>query len=209
LLGDLYRDGQLYTKEAIEVYDHDFPYLSEGVAIPHGIYDIGLNKAYVNIGVSHDTSDFSCDSIKRWWNFRGRYDYPDASSILILVDCGGSNGYRHYVFKRAIQWLADTIGIEIYIAHYPCYTSKWNPIEHRLFPHITRKLKGVILKSVDMVKKLIETTTTKTGLVVRCHIIKKTYETGKKMTREEKDGLRIIHDDYLGHWNYRAVPFDL
>ena len=205
----MYRDGQLYTKEAIEVYDHDFPYLSDGIAIPHGIYDIGLNKAYVNIGVSHDTSDFSCDSIKRWWNFRGRYDYPDASSILILVDCGGSNGYRHYVFKRAIQWLADTIGIEIYIAHYPCYTSKWNPIEHRLFPHITRKLKGVILKSVDMVKKLIETTTTKTGLVVRCHIIKKTYETGKKMTREEKDELRIIHDDYLGHWNYRAVPFNL
>jgi hypothetical protein len=165
----------LYTKEAIEVYDHDFPYLSDGIAIPHGIYDIGLNKAYVNIGVSHDTSDFSCDSIKRCWNFRGRYDYPDASPILILVDCGGSNGYRHYVFKRAIQRLANTMGIEICIAHYPSYASKWNPIEHRLFPHITRKLRGVILKSVDMVKKLIETTTTKTGLVVRCHIIKKTY----------------------------------
>ena len=204
----MYRDGQLYTKETLEVYDHDFPYLAEGVAIPHGIYDIGLNKAYVNIGVSHDTCDFACDSIKRWWNFRGRYDYPDASSILILVDCGGSNGYRHYVFKRAIQRLADTIGIEICIAHYPSYTSKWNPIEHRLFPHITRKLKGVILKSVETVKKLIETTTTKAGLVVKCNIIKKTYETGKKMTQEAKDKLRIIHDNYLGHWNYKAVPCD-
>ncbi len=102
--------------------------------------------------------------------------------------------------------MADTIGIEICISHYPAYTSKWNPIEHRLFPHITRKLKGVILKSIDMVKKLIETTTTKAGLVVKCNIIKKIYETGKKMTQEEKDNLRIIHDDYLGHWNYKAVP---
>lgn len=206
MLGNLYREGQLYTKETLEVYDHDFPYLAEGVAIPHGIYDIRLNKAYVNVGISHDTCDFSCDSIKRWWNFRGRHDYPKATSILILVDCGGSNGYRHYVFKRAIQKLADTIGVEIDIAHYPAYTSKWNPIEHRLFPHITRKLKGVILKSVDMVKKLIETTTTKAGLVVKCNIINKTYETGKKMTQKEKDNLRIIHDDYLGHWNYKAVP---
>ena len=143
----------------IEVYDHDFPSLAEGVAILHGIYD----KAYVNIGVSHDASGFSCNSIKRWWNFRGRYDYHGASSILILVDCGGSNGYRHYVFKRAMQRLVDTIGIEICIAHYPSYASKWNLIEHRLFPHITRKLKGIILKSAEMVKELIETTTTKTG----------------------------------------------
>jgi len=112
----LHRDGKLYTQEAIEVYDHDFPYLADGVAIPHGIYDVQLNTAYINIGISHDTCDFSCDSMKRWWNFRGRYDYPDASSILVLVDCGGSNGYRHYVFKRAIQQLADAIGIEICIA---------------------------------------------------------------------------------------------
>jgi len=125
---------------------------------------------------------------------------------LILVDCGGSNGYRHYVFKRAIQQLADAIGIEICIAHYPAYTSKWNPIEHRLFPHITRKLKGVILKSVDTVKQLIETTTTKSGLIVKCNIIKKIYETGKKMSKDEKENLATIHDDYLGHWNYKAVP---
>lgn len=202
----MYRDGPLYTKETIEVYDHDFPYLAEGVAIPHGIYDIGLNKAYVNIGISHDTCDFSYDSIKRGWNFRGRYDDPNATSILVLVDCGGSNGYRHSIFKRAIQRLADRIGIEIRIAHYPAYSSKWNPIEHRLFPHITRKLKGVILKSVERVKTLIETTTTKTGLVVKCNILNKSYETGKKMTQEEKDNLKIIHDDYLGHWNYKAVP---
>jgi len=125
---------------------------------------------------------------------------------LVLVDCGGSNGYRHSIFKRAIQRLADRIGIEIRIAHYPAYSSKWNPIEHRLFPHITRKLKGVILKSVERVKTFIETTTTKTGLVVKCNILNKSYETGKKMTQEEKDNLKIIHDDYLGHWNYKAVP---
>ena len=125
---------------------------------------------------------------------------------MILADCGGSNGYRHYVFKRAIQQLADTIGIEICIAHYPPYTSKWNPIEHRLFPHITRVLSGVILKSVETVKQLIETTMTKSGLIVKCNIIKKTYETGKKMSKEEKEKLATIHDDYLGDLNYRVVP---
>ena len=204
----MHRDGQLYTQETLEVYDHDFPYLADGVAIPHGIYDIRLNTAYINIGISHDTCDFSCDSIKRWWNFRGRYDYPCASSILVLVDCGGSNGYRHYVFKRAIQQLSDALGIKISIAHYPSYASKWNPIEHRLFPHITRKLKGIILKSVEIIKQLIETTTTKSGLTVKCNIIKKIYKTGKKMSKEEKERLTTIHDDYLGHWNYRVIPGD-
>ncbi|MCF6336916.1 MAG: ISAzo13 family transposase [Gammaproteobacteria bacterium] len=176
------------------------------MAIPHGIYDIQLNAAYINIGMSHDTCEFSCDSIRRWWNVRGRYDYPAASSILVLVDCGGSNGYRHYVFKRAIQQLSDAISVEICIAYYPSNASKWNSIEYRLFPHITRKLKGVILKSVEIVKQLIEATTTKSGLTVKCNIIRKIYKTGKKMSKEEKENLTTIHDDYLGHWNYKEVP---
>ncbi len=123
-LGNLYREGTLYTRETIEVYDHDFPSLAEGVVIPHTIYDVFKNSAYVNIGTSKDTSEFACDSIRRWWNWRGRYDYPEATSILMLMDGGGSNSSRHYLFKQDLQTLADTIGMEIRVAHYPPYTSK-------------------------------------------------------------------------------------
>jgi DDE family transposase len=173
LLGNLYRDGHVYSTGIIEVYDHDFPYLADGIVIPHTIYDLRSNEAYVNIGVSKDTSEFACDSIKLWWESHGKIDYPNCTSILILADGGGSNSSRHYIFKEDLQKLVDEIEVEIRIAHYPPYTSKWNPVEHRVFPHITRSLRGVILKSHDFVKKLIESTTTQAGLKVTATIIKK------------------------------------
>ena len=206
-IGNLYRNGKVYTQETIEVYDHDFPYLADGIVIPHAVYDLKNNSAYVSIGISRDTSEFACDSIKIWWNNRGRHDYPDAESVLILADSGGSNSCRHYIFKEDIQKLADEIGIEIRIAHYPPYTSKWNPIEHRLFPHITRALEGVVFKSHELVKTLIERTTTKKGLKVKAEIIYKAYETGRKYAENFKETMRIVFDEYLGKWNYRAVPF--
>lgn len=164
LIGNLFRDGKVYTTKTVEVYDHDFPSLAEGVAVPHTLYDIERNEAYVNIGTSRDTSEFSCDSIRHWWNTYGSLYYPLATSILLLMDGGGSNSSRHYIFKQDLQALVDEIGIEIRIAHYPPYTSKWNPIEHRVFPHITRELSGMILISHLFMKELIEKTTTKAGL---------------------------------------------
>ena len=174
--------------------------------IPHGLYDLKYNKAYVNIGVSKDTSEFACDSIRVWWKNYGKLQYPNCTSILILADGGGSNSFRHYIFKEDLQNLVDEIGVEIRMAHFPPYTSKWNPIEHRLFPHITRSLNGVILKSHDYVKELIENTTTQTGLKVKAHIIKKIYQTGRKYADNFKKNMRILFDDYLGQWNYRAIP---
>ncbi len=174
--------------------------------IPHAIYDLKYNKAHVNIGVSKDTSEFACDSIRIWWKNYGKCQYPNCTSILILADGGGSNSSRHYIFKEDLQNLVDEIGVEIRMAHFPPYTSKWNPIEHRLFPHITRSLKGVILKSHDYVKELIEKTTTRMGLKVKARIIKKIYQTGRKYSDDFKETMRIIFDDYLGHWNYRAMP---
>ncbi len=209
MLGNLYRDGAIYTLEVQKVFDHDYPHLSEGTIIPHGIYDVIKNTAYVNIGTSKDTSEFSCDSLRQWWYNQGRYSYWNATSILILCDAGGSNSYRHYIFKSDLQKLADEIGVEIRVAHYPSYASKWNPIEHRLFCHITRTLKGVIFKSYELVKELIEMTTTKTGLKVKANIIKKKYETGRKVVDDFKETMRIIFDEKLGKWNYRAVPSKL
>lgn len=124
----------------------------------------------------------------------------------MLADSGGSNSCRHYIFKQDLQNLVDEIGIEIRLAHFPPYTSKWNPVEHRVFPHITRSLKGVILKSYEFVKELIENTTTKTGLKVRSHIIKEIFHTGRKVSDDFKKAMRIVSDDFLGQWNYRAIP---
>jgi len=112
-IGDFYRDGRLYTREVIKANDHDFNSLAEGIVIPHGIYDLKQNFGYINIGTSKDTSEFACDSIMNWWKNQGKFDYPNADSILILCDGGGSNNSRHYIFKQDIQKLANKIGVEI------------------------------------------------------------------------------------------------
>lgn len=205
LIGNLHRKGKIYTTETIEVFDHDFPSLAEGVAIPHSIYDLARNEGYINIGTSRDTSEFACDSIRYWWNNYGKIYYLNATSILILMDGGGSNSSRHYIFKQDLQALAD-VSIEIRIAHYPPYTSKWNPIEHKLFPHVTRALQGVVLTSHELTKELIEKTTTEAGLSVSASIFNKVYKTGRKVAKGFKESMRIVFDEYLPSWNYVATP---
>ena len=206
LIGNLSRNGKIYTTETIEVFDHDFPSLAEGVAIPHTVYDTVRNKAYVTLGTSRDTSEFACDSIRQWWHNHGRLLYLYATSILMLMDGGGSNSSRHLIFKQDLQALADELGIEIRVAHYPPYTSKWNPIEHRVFPHMTRTLQGMILTSHQLTKELIERATTKTGLTVVAYILNKVYETKRKVMAGFKKSMRIVFDDILGQWNYVAIP---
>jgi hypothetical protein len=208
LIGNLSRDGKIYTTETIEVFDHDFPSLAEGVAIPHTVYDTVQNKAYVTIGTSRDTSEFACDSIRQWWIHDGRLLYPYAVSILMLMDGGGSNSSRHYIFKQDLQALVDELGIDIRVAHYPPYTSKWNPIEHRVFPHITRTLQGMVLTSHQITKELIEKATTKTGLSVVAFILNKVYETKRKVITGFKESMRILFDDILGQWNYVVTPIN-
>lgn len=205
-LGNFYRAGQLYTLEALLTYDHDFTSLAQGVIIPHGLYDLKQNVGYINLGTSKDTSEFACDCLRNWWYHQGRFDYPQATSILLLCDGGGSNNSRHYLFKQDLQSLVDEIGIEIRIAHYPPYTSKYNPIEHRLFPHVTRACQGVIFTSLDLVKQLIEKTSTTTGLKVTVQLVDKLYQTGRKVADDFKATLTIVFDTFLPLWNYTAIP---
>ena len=205
-MGNLYRDGQLYTTESIEVNDHDFPSLATGLAIPHGLYDLNDNVGYIQIGTSHDTSEFACDSIRYWWDTYGKQRYPSANSILLLCDGGGSNSSRYYLFKQDLQTLVNELGIEIRIAHYPPYLSKYNPIEHRLFPHVTRVCQGVIRHSVQLLQDLIATTTTRTGLKVFTTILDKPYQTGRKVAENFKSTMKIVFDQYLPQWNYTAKP---
>jgi hypothetical protein len=205
-LGNFYREGHLYTLNELHTYDHDFHSYAEGVIIPHSLYDLQLNVGYIQFGTSHDTGEFACDSFRHWWYTYGRKLYPKATAILVLCDGGGSNSARHYLFKQDLQALADEIGVEIRVAHYPPYCSKYNPIEHRLFPHVTRACQGVIFTSMALVKELMAKTNTTTGLKVFVHIIDKVYETGRKVAADFKENMRIVFDDFLPQWNYRAIP---
>ena len=206
LLGTFYRDGHLYTLEELWAYDHDFKSFAKGVIIPHSLYDLRLNVGYIQVGTSHDTSEFACDSFRTWWWTYGCVHYPHATSILVLCDGGGSNSSRHHIFKQDLQDVADEIGVEIRIAHYPPYCSKYNPIEHRLFPHLTRACQGVLFTSIDVVKHLMEKTHTKRGLKVFVHVLDKVYQIGRKVTEAFKQNMPLIHDEFLSPWNYRAVP---
>jgi hypothetical protein len=205
-IGDFYRAGRLLTQGVIETWDHDFPSFASGVIIPHGPYDVRHNDGHVNLGTSHDTGEFACDSIERWWEEKGHALYPRATSILLLCDGGGSNSASQYLFKEDLQGLVDRLGIEIRVAHYPPYCSKYNPIEHRLFPHLTRACQGVISESVELVKELMEKAKTSTGLRVTVDILDKVYQTGRKDAAGFKEGMKIVFDAILPKWNYRAVP---
>jgi DDE family transposase len=206
LLGNFYRDGKLFTKEMLGTFDHDFPSFADGVVIPHGLYDLKLNRGYLHLGTSHDTSEFACDAVEDWWWRFGRELYPQATSLLLLCDGGGSNSSRTYLFKAYLQTLVDRIGLPVRVAHYPPYTSKYNPIEHRLFPHVTRACQGVIFKSVALVKQLMEKTRTRTGLSVVVDILERVYETGRKVAEDVKRTLNIVRDTMLPLWNYQILP---
>ena len=176
------------------------------MAVPHGLYDVTRNIGYLTIGTSHDTSEFVCACLELWWLTSGRFDYPQATEILLLCDCGGSNNARHYLFKQDLQTLANQLGIAICIAHYPPYTSKYNPIEYRLFPHVTRAYQGVVFKTVAIVKEFMARTATTTGLTVFATILDKVFATKRKVEDHFKQTMTIAFDAFLPQWNYVARP---
>jgi hypothetical protein len=205
LVGNLFREGKLYTQETIHTLDHDFPTLAEGVVYPHGIYDVKTNVGHINLGTSHDTSRFACDSIAHWWEKYGRAEYPKATSILVLCDGGGSNSSRRHLFKYHLEKLADRLQMEIRVAHYPPGCSKYDPIEHRFFPHVTRACQGVIFTTIGLVLKKITETRTEKGLRTTVEILQGEYPIGEKVPKDYKKSMRIIFDEDLPAWNYRAV----
>ena len=205
-LGQLYRKGRVRCSAPFEAFDHDFPSWADGVLIPHGIYDRVANLGHINLGLSHDTSEFACDSFKWFWNRIGKQRYPDASSILLACDGGGSNSAKKYIFKHDLQQLSEDIGIEIRVAHYPPYCSKYNPIERRFFPHIARACSGMLFDTLEGVVELMRRASTTTGLRTTVNVIRRLYETKRNATDEMKRKLRIRYDDLLPQWNYVAMP---
>jgi len=204
LLGNYYREGTYYGQEVRCVNDHDFASFAEGRVIPHGIYDIAQNKGFLTLGISKDTSAFVCDNIEYFWINDLQYTYPEAEYILLLFDGGGSNSCRHYLVKEDLYKLAKRLQMNLIMAHYPAYCSKWNPIEHRLFCHITRTWQGAVFENIAIVKELAERTKTKTGLSVKVWINPKQYETKRTVNYAFKNNLEkyINFAESLPKWNY-------
>lgn len=205
LLGNFFRDGKYYDFKHRKVNDHDFPSMAKGVVIPHGIYDIADNFGYLTLGTNKDTSQFFCDNLSTFWQSDLQYKYPNADWMLLLCDGGGSNSSRHYIVKQDLYYLAQQLEMNIVVAHYPPYCSKWNPIEHRLFCHIHRAWDGTIFHNIQVVKDRAELTSTKTGLGVKVIINNKEYFTKRKVKPEFKENIHdyVTFDQHLPQWNYR------
>jgi hypothetical protein len=207
MIGRFKNAGAKWAKLATPVNDHDFRKDAVGVAISYGIYDPQANRGHLFVGTSHDTSDFAGDALARWWNHEGRHRYPDADRILILADCGGSNGNRPAGWKCALQEkLCDPFGLKATVAHYPPGASKWNPIEHRLFSEVSKNWAGHPLTSYETMLKYIRTTKTKRGLAVRATLLKGDYPTHQKPGPQRIARIKLRRNRTLPAWNYTLVP---
>lgn len=208
LIGNFKNPGVEWCQkeEPVEVLMHDFVDPKLGKAIPYGIYDLTLNKGWVNVGIDHDTSEFAVESIRHWWYSMGQPLYPNSQHLLITADCGGSNGYRTRLWRFKLQELATEIGKTIHVCHFPPGTSKWNKIEHRLFSHITQNWRGRPLTSLQVVINLIRNTTTTQGLEVEARLDHNLYPTGIKVTDLELDAIALERDTFHGEWNYKIKP---
>ena len=210
LLGNFKRSGKALSNGELKSYDHDFGTFSNGMLVPHGIYDVTRNVGYMTMGMSHDTSKFVCDNIGRVWNCYLKGQYPDARTIAILCDGGGSNSSSHRIVKQDLMDLANRLNMRLLVMHYPPYCSKFNPIEHRLFSQITRSWNGAPLMSVEDAVKRAEMTTTKPGLKVYADINTKTYDIKRQVDEsyERRLAWQVVFSPVLPKWNYLIKPIN-
>jgi len=207
LVGDFKNSGRIWCQAPERVNIHDFPGDAVGRAVPYGIYDLQHNHGTVYVGQSADTPAFAVDNIAHWCRTEMPERFPKATHLMIEADCGGSNGYRSRVWKRDLQEkVADVFDLTITVCHYPTGTSKWNPIEHRVFSQISKTWAGCPLRSFDDVLHYIGDTKTETGLSVQAHLITETYEKGVKVPDEEMNALCIQSHDVCPQWNYTIHP---
>lgn len=208
LIGNYENKGRQWRKkqspEPVNV--HDFPDPSVPRAYPYGIYDLGRNMGFVNVGTDHDTGAFAVASIRGWWRSEGRWLYPQTGQLFIMADSGGSNGYRLRLWKMELQKLADETGLAIQVCHFPPGTSKWNKEEHRLFSFISSNWRGEPLRDYETVVRLIAATITAKGLKVTCRLDRRQYAIGRKVTAKEYKQISLRPDAFHGEWNYTILP---
>jgi hypothetical protein len=208
VVGNLANKGQEWQpqKTPARVDVHDFPDPEVGKAIPYGLYDIGANTGFVNVGDDADTAEFAVATIGRWWDEVGCLAYPDATRLLITADAGGSNGYRNRLWKLKLGALAARTGLEITVCHFPPGTSKWNKIEHRLWSNVSMNWRGRPLTTHQVVVDLIANTTTGTGLKIHARLDQGYYPTGIKVTDKQLAAVPITTHNFHGDWNYTLTP---
>jgi hypothetical protein len=207
LVGCFKNAGRSWSRQPVQVKDHDFRSEALGMAIPYGIYDLQANRGSVCIGTTHDTPTFAVESIGHWWRQQGQRLYGAHSHLLILADGGGSNGYQCRAWKWALQkYLVDRCQLPVTVCHYPTGASKWNPIEHRLFSEISKHWAGIPLETYPLIAQLIGETTTATGLTVTSRLLTKNYPTGLKISDAQMRQLRLRKHRVLPQWNYTLLP---
>jgi hypothetical protein len=204
ILGNFFHPGRAYTDGRVRVQDHDFVTANERL-VPYGVFDTVRNEGFLLLARGADTSELACDALWRWWQRLGRKHYCYAPRMLVLCDCGGSNGNRQHRFKEDLYDLAVDLECDIQVAHYPPGCSKYNPIEHRLFCHVTRSLQAVVLKTIEVARHFIARTRTTTGLQVVAEIARRTYHKGRKATQDFLDRMPIRFDAFLPELNYTAL----
>jgi Rhodopirellula transposase DDE domain len=206
LVGNFKNPGRTWRRRPPQVLDHDYPSWALGQAIPVGIYDVGANDGYVVVGTSHDTAAFITAAIRRWWRVVGRRRYPLARRLLVEMDGGGANDPRKWLWKVALQKLADETGLILVVTHYPPGASKWNPIEHRMFSAISGNWAGEPLVSYEKIVKYIRTTRTETGFRCRAWLDRKDYPARQRAGPGDKASVRLKPHRVLPKWNYTIWP---
>lgn len=207
LVGNFRANGQAWCKDAVEVSEHSFASMAECVATPYGIYDLMANAGYVWVGTSRDTPAFAVTAIERWWLLAGRKAYPHTNELLILADSGGSNGFRCRAWKQQLQMrLCDEHGLNVTVCHYPTGCSKYNPIERRLFSHISMNWSGKPLVSLELMLGYIRGTTTQTGLTVQAFHMDETFALGERVSKNALGQLALQPHQKCPDWNYTISP---
>ena len=203
LVGDFKNAGRVWRRESDLVNAHDFRQDASDRAVPYGLYDVTHNRGYVAVGTSADTAEFAVDAIAAWWEEQGSEAFPGAEKLLILADAGGSNSCRNRLWKVRLQeQLVDRLGLGVTVCHYPRGASKWNPVEHRLFGPISTNWAGKPLRCLETLLGYIRGTKTETGLEVEAELMKRTYATKIKVSKQQMRGVRLVRHTTCPNWNY-------
>ncbi len=206
LLGDFYRPGRAWSETPGRALDHDFTSLATGKVVPYGVYDLAQQEALVMLAKGADTGELAAAAVRRWWHRLGKGRYRRRDPILLLADCGGSNGYRVPLFRERLSWLAKELELTFRVCHIPPYCSKHNPIDHRLFCHLTRSLRGLLLKSVEVIRDAFARTTTSTGLRVVVELARHVYQPKIKPHPDFTQHEPTRRDQLLSAYNYVIAP---
>ena len=208
LVGNYVNSGRQWrpSRQPVTVNGHDFPSPEVPRAFPYGIYDIGRNEGFVNVGTDHDTGAFAVASIHGWWRAEGRLLYPRAQELVITADAGGSNGWRLRLWKWELQRFSDETRLRVSVCHFPPGTSKWNKVEHRLFSFIASNWRGEPLRDYETIVQLIARTTTARGLTVVCRLDRRKYATGRRISDDEMKTVNVEPHRFHGEWNYTITP---